>query len=72
MDVVRALAQLTKTQRETTVMHYYLGMSVAEVGRALGVSDGTVKSTLHRARQILGPALGIDDPTEGVTHDARP
>ena len=43
-----------------------------KVGRALGVSDGTVKSTLHRARQILGPALGIDDPTEEVTHDARP
>jgi len=72
VDVMRALAVLTRTQRDTTVMHYYLGMTVAEVGRALGVSDGTVKSTLHRARQILGPALGIDDPTEEVTHDARP
>ena len=72
VDVVRALARLTKAQRETTVLHYYLGMTVAEIGRALGVSDGTVKSTLHRARQILAPALGIDDPAEGVTHDARP
>jgi RNA polymerase sigma-70 factor, ECF subfamily len=72
VDVVRALAVLTKTQRETTVLHYYLGMPVKEIGRILGVSEGTVKSTLHRARQILAPALGIDDPTEGVTHDARP
>jgi RNA polymerase sigma-70 factor (ECF subfamily) len=72
LDVVRALARLTKAQRETTVLHYYLGMTVAEIGRVLGVSDGTVKSTLHRARQILAPALGIDDPAEGVTHDARP
>jgi len=71
-DVVRALRALTKTQRETTVLYYYLGMKVGEIGRTLGVSEGTVKSTLHRARQILGPALGINDSTEGVTHDARP
>ena len=71
VDVVRALARLTKIQRETTVLHYYLGMTVAETGRALGVSEGTVKSTLHRARQILGPALRIEDVTEGVAHDAR-
>jgi len=71
VDVARALARLTKIQRETTVLHYYLGMTVAETGRALGVSEGTVKSTLHRARQILGPTLRIDDPTEGVTLDAR-
>ena len=40
-------------------------------GRALRVSEGTVKSTLYRARQILAPALGVEDPSEGVTHDAR-
>jgi RNA polymerase sigma-70 factor (ECF subfamily) len=72
LDVVRALRTLTKTQRETTVLYYYLGMKVGEIGRTLGVSEGTVKSTLYRARQILGPALGINDSTEGVTHDARP
>jgi RNA polymerase sigma-70 factor (ECF subfamily) len=72
VDVVRALTGLTKKQRETTVLHYYMGMTVGEIARVLRVSEGTVKSTLHRARQILAPALGIDDPTEGVTHDARP
>jgi RNA polymerase sigma-70 factor (ECF subfamily) len=72
VDVVRALRALTKTQRETTVLYYYLRMTVGEIGRALGVSEGTVKSTLHRARQILAPELGIDDTSEGVTHDARP
>jgi hypothetical protein len=38
------------------------------------VSEGTVKSTLHRSRQILAPALGVaDEPDadEGVTRDAR-
>jgi RNA polymerase sigma-70 factor, ECF subfamily len=72
LDVARALALLTETQREITVLHYYLGMTVADVGRALGISDGTVKSTLYRARQILAPALGLDEPSGGVTHDARP
>ena len=72
VDVVRALGMLTDIQRETTVLYYYLGMTVGEIGRALGVSEGTVKSTLHRARAILGPALAIDDPAEGVSHDARP
>lgn len=72
VDVLRALAHLTATQRETTVLHYYLGMTVAEVARAMGVSEGTVKSTLHRARQVLAPSLGVDDVGEGVTDDARP
>jgi len=71
VDVMRALAGLTAIQRETTVLHYYLGMTVAEIARALRVSEGTVKSTLYRARQILAPALGVEDPSEGVKHDAR-
>jgi RNA polymerase sigma-70 factor (ECF subfamily) len=71
VDLLRAMAALTRPQRETTVLHYYLGMSVREVAEALGVSEGTVKSTLHRSRQILAPALGVDDPSEEVTHDAR-
>jgi RNA polymerase sigma-70 factor (ECF subfamily) len=72
VDVVRAMEVLTKAQREMTVLYYYLGMTVGEIGRALRVSEGTVKSTLFRARQLLAPALGIDDPTEEVTQDARP
>ena len=71
VDVMRALAGLTAIQRETTVLHYYLGMTVTEIARALKVNEGTVKSTLYRARQILAPALGVEDPWEGVTHDAR-
>jgi RNA polymerase sigma-70 factor (ECF subfamily) len=72
VDVLRALGRLTETQRETTVLHYYLGLTVAEIARTQGVSEGTVKSTLHRSRQILAPSLGIEDAVEGVTDDARP
>ena len=72
VDVMRALAVLTQTQRETTVLHYYLGMNVAEVAKTLGVSEGTVKSTLFRSRQILAQVLGTDDAAEGVTRDVQP
>jgi RNA polymerase sigma-70 factor, ECF subfamily len=72
VDVLRALARLTETQRETTVLHYYLGLTVAEIARAQKVSEGTVKSTLFRSRQILAPSLGVVDEVEGVTDDARP
>jgi RNA polymerase sigma-70 factor, ECF subfamily len=72
IDVLRALARLTETQRETTVLHYYLGLTVAEIANAQRVSEGTVKSTLFRSRQILAPSLGVVDEVEGVTDDARP
>jgi RNA polymerase sigma-70 factor (ECF subfamily) len=61
MDVQRALAALPRRQREATVLRYYLGMDVAEVARALGVAEGTAKTTLFRARLALAAALGDHD-----------
>ena len=61
MDVERALAALPRRQREATVLRYYLGMDVAEVARTLGVTEGTAKTTLFRARQALAAALGDHD-----------
>ena len=58
LQVVRALAALPRRQREATVLRYYLDLDVAEVARALGVSEGTAKTTLHRARVALAAALG--------------
>jgi RNA polymerase sigma factor (sigma-70 family) len=59
VDIRRALAALPRRQREATVLRYYLDMDVAEVARTLGVSEGTVKTTLHRARRALADALGV-------------
>lgn len=61
MDVERALAALPRRQREATVLRYYLGLDVAEVAGALGVTEGTAKTTLFRARQALAAALGDHD-----------
>lgn len=62
VDIERALASLPRRQREMVVSRYYLRMDTREVARVLKVSEGTVKSTLARARRTLAAALG--DPEE--------
>ncbi|MFL5799988.1 MAG: sigma-70 family RNA polymerase sigma factor [Actinomycetota bacterium] len=56
-----ALALLTPRQREVAVLRYYLDLDVAEVAARIGVTEGTVKTLLHRARLTLGAALGISE-----------
>jgi RNA polymerase sigma-70 factor (ECF subfamily) len=63
-DVARALAALPRRQREVTVLHYYLGLGVAQTGAVLRIPEGTVKSALHRARRSLSRALSDDDSSE--------
>jgi RNA polymerase sigma-70 factor (ECF subfamily) len=61
VDVARALATLPRRQREVAVLRYLLEMSTAEVATALGIGEGTVKSSLARARTHLVSALAIHD-----------
>jgi len=67
LEVVGALASLPRRQREVAVLRYLLEMSTAEVAAALGIGEGTVKSSLSRARAHLVEALAVHD-TE-VTND---
>jgi RNA polymerase sigma-70 factor (ECF subfamily) len=61
LDVERALSHLSRRQRQATVLRYYLGFDVAETARVLGVSEGTIKTTLHRARHSMATALGEEE-----------
>jgi RNA polymerase sigma-70 factor (ECF subfamily) len=61
VDVERALATLPRREREVTVLRYYLDLDVAGIAATLSVSEGTVKTLLHRARGHLARALGEDD-----------
>jgi RNA polymerase sigma factor (sigma-70 family) len=63
-DVERALRRISRRQREVTVLRYYLGMDVAEIAGVLGVSDGTVKTQLFRARRALAELLGEEEDEE--------
>lgn len=51
------LAGLPRLQREVAALHYLGDLSVVDVARALGVSEGTVKTSLHRARHALRAVL---------------
>jgi RNA polymerase sigma factor (sigma-70 family) len=62
IDVTRALADLPQRQREVTVLRYYLGLNVAEIADTLELHEGTVKTSLFRARAALAAALG--EPVE--------
>ena len=64
IDVERALGTLPWREREVTVLRYHLDLSVAEIAATLGVTDGTVKTLLHRARRHLAEALGEAEPDE--------
>ncbi len=69
-DVERALGQLSRRQREVTVLRYYLEMDLQEIAGVLGITEGTVKTQLSRARRALAELLGdgehkeVDDPAE--------
>ena len=71
LDVDRALAALPRRQREVAVLRYYLQLSTREVASALELDEGTVKSTLFRARVALAQALGIDENEEASDRGPR-
>jgi RNA polymerase sigma factor (sigma-70 family) len=55
--VAAAVAALPARQRECVALHYFAGLSDAAVAVELGISAGSVKTHLHRARAALAPRL---------------
>jgi RNA polymerase sigma factor (sigma-70 family) len=68
LDVMQAIQSLPEELRLTVVFYYFEDWSVEEIARALGTFQGTVKSRLHRARQLL--ASSLRDYREGNRYDA--
>jgi RNA polymerase sigma-70 factor (ECF subfamily) len=58
LDLERAVARLPEGARMVFLLHDVEGMQHDEVSAALGISVGTSKSQLFRAREILRTALG--------------
>ena len=56
----QALLALPVDYRAVVVLSDVVGLSYAEIGEALGVPVGTVRSRLHRGRLQLRTALGDD------------
>ena len=51
--VENLLAKLQQSSRIAITLHYFEGMTCAEIGDLLGVSEGTIKSRIRRARHRL-------------------
>ncbi|KAB2343480.1 SigE family RNA polymerase sigma factor [Actinomadura rudentiformis] len=56
-EVFEALRSLPRRRREVLVLRYYLNLSDAEIAEVMGVSGGTVKSTMSRALTALAKKL---------------
>jgi RNA polymerase sigma-70 factor (ECF subfamily) len=57
LDILGALERLPRRAREVFVMYDVEGFSHDEIAGALGVSVGTSKSQLHRARMLMRERL---------------
>lgn len=61
LDVAKAIKELPEQQRQVCVLHYLLDHSVEQIAEGLGVSEGTVKTQLFRARKALAVRLRKED-----------
>lgn len=60
----KAISELDEVYRQVVMLHYFSEMTVREIAEATGISDGTIKSRLVRARTLLSEKLrdeGIDN-----------
>jgi len=57
-EVFVALRTLPHRQREALVLRYYLDLDDAEIAEVMGISHGTVRSTVSRALASLERKLG--------------
>ena len=60
--VERALDGLRPEVRATLVLRHYYGYDYAQIGTFLGISSGTVGSTLSRAHAAIRHRLQAEDP----------
>jgi RNA polymerase sigma-70 factor (sigma-E family) len=56
-DVLAALRRLPDRQREVLILRYFMDLPEPEIAAAMGISQGTVKSTTSRATAALARRL---------------
>ncbi|MCX7621285.1 MAG: sigma-70 family RNA polymerase sigma factor, partial [Acidimicrobiales bacterium] len=57
--VARALASMRDEDRDVLLLYAYAGLGYQQIAEALGISVGTVKSRLSRARARLAATTGV-------------
>jgi RNA polymerase sigma-70 factor (ECF subfamily) len=61
------VAALPSGERTAVILYYRQDLSVSEIASALGVTAGTVKTMLFRARQKLRISFGDQSPEKDVS-----
>ncbi|HEX5936794.1 MAG TPA: RNA polymerase sigma factor [Actinomycetota bacterium] len=61
VEVARAIVALPRREREVAVLRYLLGFDTKETAGVLRIGEGTVKSSLARARAHLAERLRVQD-----------
>lgn len=65
----RGFNRLKPEQRAVVVLHYYSGLSAAEIARTLGIPEGTARSRLYYATEAMRAALQADARQPAVVHN---
>jgi len=60
-DVWRAVRELPRRQAQVVALHYVYDLRIGDIASTLGVTEGTVKTQLHRARATLADRLDRND-----------
>ena len=68
VDLHRALAGLSRRQREVIVLRFLADLPEADVARALGCSVGSVKQHASRGLATLRNTMGVDDAGDTQEH----
>lgn len=63
-QLVQEVLALQPSYRQAIALHYYADLSISEMAVVLGVSEGTVRTRLHRARQQLKKRMGTKEGWE--------
>jgi RNA polymerase sigma-70 factor (ECF subfamily) len=62
--VYEAVSQLPDNYRTVIHLFYFEGYKTAEIADLLSANDATIRSWLHRAREVLRKTIEIDDEEE--------
>jgi RNA polymerase sigma factor (sigma-70 family) len=65
--IAAALAALPVAQGDVLLLHTYAELTPDEIAEALGISTGSVRKRLHRARRFMAERLGLNGNEEDET-----
>ncbi|ABR47972.1 RNA polymerase, sigma-24 subunit, ECF subfamily [Alkaliphilus metalliredigens QYMF] len=66
-NILEQINHLNSHYKEVIILYYYVELSYDEIGTALNISPGTVKSRMFRAKKILKSKIMIAEGGQPIT-----